>query len=40
LNQPLHTWAEPSDQGGAVGVTGVLSPLQQLALLALQQEER
>ena len=40
LNQPLPTWAEPSDQGGAVDMTVVLSPLQQLALLALQQEER
>ncbi|QNI65932.1 hypothetical protein [Synechococcus sp. A15-44] len=40
LNQPLPTWAEPSDQGAAGDVTGVLSPLQQLALLALQQEER
>jgi hypothetical protein len=40
LNQPLPTWAEPSDQGDAGDVTGVLSPLLQLALLALQQEER
>ena len=40
LNQPLPTWAEPSDQGDAGDVTGVLSPLQQLALLALQQEEQ
>lgn len=40
LNQPLPTWAEPSDQGAAADVTDVLSPLQQLALLALQQEER
>ncbi|WP_115081249.1 hypothetical protein [Synechococcus sp. N32] len=40
LNQPLPTWAEPSDQSAAGDVTGVPSALQQLALLALQQEER
>ena len=40
LNQPLPVWAEPSDQAAARDVTGVLSPLQQLALLALHQEER
>ena len=40
LNQPLPTWAEPSDQGASGDVTDVLTPLQQLALLALQQEER
>ena len=40
LNQPLPTLAEPSDQGAAGDATGVLSPLQQLALLVLQQEER
>ena len=37
LNQPLATWAEPSDQADAADVP---SALQQLALLALQQEER
>jgi len=37
LNQPLPTWAEPSDQADAAAVP---SALQQLALLALQQEER
>ena len=36
LNQPLPTWAEPSDQADAA----VPSALQQLALLALHQEER
>ena len=40
LNQPLPTWAEPSDDGTAGEATNVPSPLQQLALLALQQEER
>ena len=40
LNQPLPTWAEPSDDGIAGEATDVPSPLQQLALLALQQEER
>ena len=40
LNQPLPTWAEPSDDGTAGEATDVPSPLQQLALLALQQEER
>ena len=40
LNQPLPVWAEPSDDGTAGDVTDVLSPLQQLALLALHQEER
>ena len=39
LNHPLPTWSEPSDQGGAGDVTDVPSPLRQLALLALQQEE-
>ena len=37
LNQPLPTWAEPSDQAD---VAAGPSALQQLALLALQQEER
>ena len=37
LNQPLPTWAEPSDQAD---VAAVPSALQQLALVALQQEER
>ena len=37
LNHPLPTWAEPSDQADAAAVP---SALQQLALLALQQEER
>ena len=37
LNQPLPIWAEPSDQADAVEVP---SALQQLALLALHQEER
>ena len=37
LNQPLPTWAEPSDQPD---VAAVPSALQQLALVALQQEER
>ena len=40
LNQPLPTWAEPSDDGAAGEVTDVPSALQQLALLALHQEER
>ena len=40
LNQPLPTWVEPSDQGAAGDVTDALSPLQQMALLALHQEER
>ncbi len=40
LNQPLPTWAEPSDQGAAVDGTDAPSALQQLALLALLQEER
>ena len=40
VNQPLPTWAEPSDQGAAGDVTDALSPLQQMALLALHQEER
>ena len=40
LNQPLPTWAEPSDQGAAGDMTGFLSPLQQLSLLALHREER
>lgn len=37
LNQPLPTWTEPLDQTDAAAVP---SALQQLALLALQQEER
>ena len=37
LNQPLPVWAESSDQDDAADV---LSPLQHLALLALQEEER
>ena len=37
LNKPLPTWAEPLDQTDAAAVP---SALQQLALLALQQEER
>jgi hypothetical protein len=37
LNQPLPTWADPSDQADAAEVP---SALQQLALLALRQEER
>ena len=40
LNQPLPVWAEPSDDGTAGEVTDVPSALQQLALLALHQEER
>ena len=40
LNQALPTWAEPSDDGAAGEVTDVPSALQQLALLALHQEER
>ena len=40
LNQALPTWAEPSDNGAAGEVTDVPSALQQLALLALHQEER
>ena len=40
LNQPLPVWAEPSDDGAAGEVTDVPSVLQQLALLALHQEER
>ncbi|MCB4389117.1 hypothetical protein [Synechococcus sp. MU1617] len=37
LNQPLPTWVEPSDQDAAADVP---SALQQLALLALHQEQR
>ena len=37
LNQTLPNWAEPSDQPDVVDVP---SALQQLALLALHQEER
>ena len=37
LNQTLPNWAEPSDQTEAADVP---SALQQLALLALHQEER
>ena len=40
LNQPLPTKCEPFDQDAAGDGTGVPSPLQQLALLALQEEER
>ena len=40
LNQPLPAWVEPFEHAAAGDVTGVLSPLQQLALLALHQEER
>ena len=40
LNQPLSTWGEPWGQGTAGDGTDVLSPLQQLAMLALHQEER
>ena len=40
LNQPLSAWAEPWGQGTAGDGTDVLSPLQQLAMLALHQEER
>ena len=40
LNQPLPVWAEPSDDDAAGEVTDVPSVLQQLALLALHQEER
>ena len=40
LNQPLPVWAEPSDDGTAGEVTDVPSPLQQLALLVLHQEEQ
>lgn len=40
LNQSLPTWAEPSEQGAAGDVVDVPSALQQLALLALHQEER
>ena len=40
LNQALPTWAEPSDDGTAGEVTDVPSPLQQLALLVLHQEEQ
>ena len=42
LNQPLPSWAERSDQtyGAAGEMTVVPSALQQLALLALKQEER
>ena len=37
LNQPLSSWAEPSDPDASVDVP---SALQQLALLALHLEER
>ena len=40
LNQPLPVWAEPLDDGTAGAVTDVPSALQQLALLALHQEEQ
>ena len=40
LNQPLSVWAEPWGQGTVGDWADVLSPLQQLAMLALHQEER
>ena len=40
LNQALPTWAEPSEQDATREVINVPSALQQLALLALHQEER
>ena len=40
LNQPLSSWAEPWGQGTSGDGTDALSPLQQLAMLALHQEER
>ena len=40
LNQPCPVLAEPSDDGAAAEVTDVPSPLQQLALLVLHQEEQ
>ena len=40
LNQPLSVWAEPWGQGTSGDGTDVLSPLQQLAMLALHQEEQ
>ena len=40
LNQPLSAWAEPWGQGTSGDGTDVLSPLQQLAMLALHQEEQ
>ena len=39
LNQPLPTWAELLEQGAAGDVVDLPSSLQQLALLALHQEE-
>ena len=39
LNQPLPTWAEFLEQGAAGDVVDLPSSLQQLALLALHQEE-
>ena len=40
LNQPLPAWVQPSDDGAAGDGIDLLSPLQQMALLALHQEER
>ena len=40
LNQPLSAWAAPWGQGTSGDGTDVLSPLQQLAMLALHQGER
>ena len=40
LNQPLPAWVQPSDHGAAGDGIDLLSPLQQMALLALHQEER
>ena len=39
LNQPLPAWAQTSDHGAACDGIDLLSPLQQMALLALHQEE-
>ena len=40
LNQSLPTWAESPEQGATADLINVPSALQQLALLALHQEER
>jgi hypothetical protein len=40
LNQPLPAWVQSSDHGAAGDGIDLLSPLQQMALLALHQEER
>tara|TARA_B100001540_G_scaffold63113_1_gene56756 strand:+ start:127 stop:1059 length:933 start_codon:yes stop_codon:yes gene_type:complete len=40
LNQPLPAWVQPSDHGAAGDGIDLLSPLQQMALLALHREER